>query len=227
MKFFFSMKRNLAGTAAAALFLLVCESRPASCAEAEASAECAPAQCTESWLVPALRIATVEFGMHAGMLLIWRDSFDISDVDGNSAQFARSWTTRPKFEPTSNLFASDGDWWYFNLIGHGLFGSEAYLAARDWGHGPMAAFLFSAAASLVWEYLIEGWYKQPSAIDLFWTPMAGTLLGELRHQGYLAAKRRIHHRAWRTAALILLDPLGELERLILGCEIGFARRNGE
>lgn len=215
------MRRHLAIFAAATLFVLVCKGPTAFCAEGEEKpGDCGPPPCQKSWIVPTFRIALVELGMHAGMLLIWRDSFDVTDTDGNRAQFEASWTSPPKFEPNPNIFATDGDWWYFNLLTHGLFGSETYLAARVWGHGPTVGFLFAAVASFTWEYLVEAWYKQPSAIDLFWTPMAGALLGELRYQGYLAAKRRIPTGAWRTALLVLLDPLGELERLVLGCEIG-------
>ncbi len=183
------------------------------------SQSCYKKQCEQNVLVPMVRIAVVEMGMHAGLLLIWPESFDPSDVNGNRAQLRRSWTGHPKLIPGANIFDTDGDWWYFNLSTHALFGSEAYLAARGWKHSPIVAFLYAALASFTWEYLVEGWYQQPSAIDLFWTPMGGSLLGELRYQGYLAAKRRIARRVPRTIVLTLLDPLGELERLILGCEI--------
>jgi hypothetical protein len=209
----------------ACLFILVCKAETAICSsDQEASVDCGLEHCEKSWILPALRIAVVEFSMHGGMLIIWNDSFDMTDVKGNREQFELDWTSPPKYEPDPNVFATDGDRWYYNLVAHSLFGSESYLAARVWGHGPTAAFIFAAVASFTWEYLIESWYKQPSAIDLFWTPMAGTLLGELRYQGYLAAKQRISSRAWRAVVLALLDPLGELERLILGCEIGAKRR---
>ncbi len=83
----------------------------------------------------------------------------------------------------------------------------------------MVSFIYAAAAAFTWEYLVEAWYKRPSAIDLFWTPAGGALLGELRYQLYLLAKHRIAARVPRVLMMSLLDPLGELERLILGCEI--------
>jgi hypothetical protein len=43
-------------------------------------------------------------------------------------------------------------------------------------------------------------------------------IGELRYQGYKAAQKGIAHKVPRTIVFILLDPLGELERLIMNCE---------
>ncbi len=82
----------------------------------------------------------------------------------------------------------------------------------------MASFLFSLVASAFWGYVIESWYQPPSAIDLLWTPVGGMFIGELRYQGYKAAQKGIAHKVPRTIVFILLDPLGELERLIMNCE---------
>ncbi len=82
----------------------------------------------------------------------------------------------------------------------------------------MISFLFAVFASFTWEYLVESWYQQPSAIDLFWTPIGGVLLGEARFLAHREAGRRISSRIGRTILLVLIDPLGELERVILDCK---------
>lgn len=65
--------------------------------------------------------------------------------------------------------------------------------------------MITALASTTWEYLVEGPWKRPSAIDLVWTPLVGgLLLGEARYRLYRATDWGI----LRT----LLDPFGSLER---------------
>ena len=166
---------------------------------------------------PFVRIAVTEVGMLVAAGAAWPEGYTPVRVRVNVRQFAKSWTEPPEFHFTRSVFASDNDWWYFNVFAHGLFGSEAYLAGRGIGHGPTAAFGYALFASFTWEYLVEGFFKQPSAIDLFWTPAAGALLGELRYQALRLVSRKVGHRPSRLALQLLLDPIGKLQRLMLGC----------
>jgi hypothetical protein len=175
--------------------------------------------CERRVTVPFVRIALVETGMHAAAGALWPEGYSPVMVDRNQRQFEKSWTNPPELHFKANIFESDNDWWTLNVFAHGLFGSEAYLAARGWRHGPLVSVLFAVLASFTWEYLIESWYKPPSAIDLFWTPLFGTLLGELRYQAYLAVTRKISKKGLKKALQILLDPLGSMERRILACEL--------
>jgi hypothetical protein len=75
---------------------------------------------------------------------------------------------------------ADDDKWYWNYLLHPLAGSETYLRARAQGCSPFGSFLFSTAASTVWEFGFESWYERPSTQDLIVTPVAGSFLGEAR-----------------------------------------------
>jgi hypothetical protein len=176
-----------------------------------------PAPCETSYLLPLARMVVVDAAMLAGAALIWPESFSPAAGAGSTAQFSRSWTNAPDYHRAANAFESDGDPWWLNGLLHPIYGSEMYIAARGWGHGPLVAGLFTALSTMIWEYVVEAWFKQPSAIDLFWTPLSGILLGELRYQGWLAAKGGIESPGARRLVMVLLDPLGELERAMLGC----------
>ena len=54
---------------------------------------------------------------------------------------------------------------------------------------------------------------RPSGLDLWYTPLAGFVFGELRYLAWRAASR-IDDQRWRLPLTILLDPLGELERAL-------------
>lgn len=168
--------------------------------------------------LPFVRIAFVQTLMQVGAGALWSDGYSPVRVRVNRAQFYQTWHSPPEYRRTPNIFASDGDWWYFNVFAHGLFGSEGYLAARGLGHGPTVSFLYGLFASTTWEYLVEGFYKQPSAIDLLWTPAFGALLGELRYQAYRLVTTRISNRPTRLVLQLLLDPLGKLQRVMLEVE---------
>ena len=172
--------------------------------------------CEKRVTIPFVRAALVQTGMYTACAALWPEAYSPFLGERNRRQFKESWSNPPEYNFDPNILASDGDWWTFNLLLHGLYGSEMYLAARDWGHRPAIAFLYALLASTVWEYLIEGWTKQPSAIDLVWTPGFGTLLGELRFRA-VRATFRIHNRALSRTLRILVDPLGEMERAIMGC----------
>ena len=122
-------------------------------------------------------------------------------------------------ESAKMFFESDGDPWPINAVLHPIYGSEAYLSARTWGHNPAISFLFAVTASLTWEYLIESWFQRPSLIDLTWTPFAGAVLGEFRYLLLQAASKKIDKKFPRVLVMTLLDPFGQLERAILKCDL--------
>ena len=73
----------------------------------------------------------------------------------------------------------------------------------------------AAGTSALWEYGIESFSKRPSAIDLVSTPVIGALLGE----GRVQAQRWLRQRPrgfWRRLGEIVIDPLGEGERVVVG-----------
>ena len=168
--------------------------------------------------LPFVRIAFVQTLMHVGASALWSDGYSPVKVRVNRAQFYETWHAPPEYRRASNIFESDGDWWTFNVFAHGLFGSEGYLAARGLGHGPTVSFLYGLFASTTWEYLVEGFYKQPSAIDLFWTPAFGALLGELRYHAYRLVTTQISNRPARLLLQLILDPLGKVQRVMLDAE---------
>lgn len=83
-----------------------------------------------------------------------------------------SWSAAPTWH--------DGDPWFTNYLGHPLMGMILYSFARHSGHSIAKSTAFTIVASTGWEYLLEGWFEQPSYIDLLVTPVAGPALGELR-----------------------------------------------
>ncbi len=113
------------------------------------------------------------------------------------------------------FFQWDGDPWAHNLIGHSVMGSEFYLRHRQARFPAWAALCMTLAWTLAWEYMVESWHKQPSLIDIVWTPVGGAMLGEGRYQLYRRV-RRMERSAGRHLLLYLLDPLGQLERDLLG-----------
>lgn len=74
----------------------------------------------------------------------------------------------------------DDDEWYWNYLGHPLWGSETFLRARSQNFSFIESFAFSTAASVVWEFGMENWTSNPSTQDLLLTSTAGSLIGEFR-----------------------------------------------
>lgn len=119
--------------------------------------------------------------------------------------FAKAWTEPPDWD--------DGDGFVANYILHPFMGAEAYLTVRNRDYGPVTSFLFSTGVSVAWEYLIEAWVQQPSAIDLVTTSPIGSLMGEARFQ----IRRRIARwepSTGRNTLLVLIDPVEALHRYI-------------
>lgn len=175
-------------------------------------------ECNKNAVIPFVRIAALESIMVVASAALWPESYSPLKTGKNWKQFKESWTNPPNYVYDTNILGSDGDWWYFNLLAHGILGSELYLAARDWGYRPVTAGLFAIYTSFVWEYMVEGWFRLPSTVDLFWTPLAGILIGELRFLGVKAAYK-IKNQRVSLLVRIMLNPLGELERTIMSCRI--------
>lgn len=104
----------------------------------------------------------------------------------------------------------DQDGWFTNYVAHPLWGSETYLRAREAHFSPIQAFLFSTAASVGWEYLVEAWAEHPSTQDLLFTSTFGSVFGEVRYQALRSLQRQ---DAWWARILeVAVDPLGALLR---------------
>jgi len=169
------------------------------------------------WLVPSLHSAGVLAVGRIGITILWPDAFNDVDPERNWDTLKTSWSSLPQFDATRDFFEWDGNAWSQNLIGHGLMGSEFYLRYRETRHGPYVALAMSFAWSFLWEYGVEGWFVQPSGIDLLWTPIGGMLIGEGRYQLYLEIRSMKPSRT-RHTLLYLIDPLGQLERDLMGLE---------
>ncbi len=165
-----------------------------------------------SWRVPVAHAAGVLAGMRIAVGLAWPSSYDPSRFADEGRQLRLAYTQPPEFQRGRGLLASDGDPTWINAVAHGLFGSEVYARTRQCGHGALAAFLTTAAASVVWEYGLEAPYKRPSAIDLVWTPLVGGAIGE----GRFRLHRWLRARNSSPWLLFVVDPFGEAERRVLG-----------
>lgn len=75
----------------------------------------------------------------------------------------------------------DEDAWYINYLGHPYQGAYTYNAIRSQGANVWQSSLFCIGHSVMWEYVLEAGFEQPSIQDLVVTPCAGILLGELFH----------------------------------------------
>lgn len=101
-------------------------------------------------------------------------------MDDAKRNLKRAWTKAPVW---------DKDEWAINYIGHPLAGAAYYNMLRSQGASRLSSFIFSTVQSTIWEYGIEAIAEQPSIQDLFITPLVGSLIGELAHQGTLRMKR--------------------------------------
>jgi hypothetical protein len=106
----------------------------------------------------------------------WEDDF-FREGMGNLAE---AWTNPPVW---------DTDHWFHNYVGHPYGGAIYYNTVRAQGATPFQSFLFSAAMSTWWEYVLEAVAERPSIQDLIITPVTGSLLGEFTHRWTLRMKR--------------------------------------
>jgi hypothetical protein len=189
------------------------EVTPAAVLLATLAAEPEPAEPAEpepNVIVPIVHGAALLTVMRIGASVLWPDPFSRTEHFG--ARYEEAFTKPPKFESDNPAFRWDGDSVFINLVGHGLFGSELYLRARQCHLGAPLSFAFAAAGSTLWEYAIEANGVRPSAQDLVYTPLMGLVLGEGRYVAYRAAAG-LSSPGLRGAVRSILDPFGELERL--------------
>lgn len=79
----------------------------------------------------------------------------------------------------------DGDPFIVNFVGHPWYGSEYYLYFRSRGYSPRSSFIWVAAVSCSFEFLVESTSQPPSTNDLIVTPVLGGLLGYFREKAGL------------------------------------------
>lgn len=163
--------------------------------------------------VPTLHATALMTVMRLSEAWLWPDPFAETRAKVILKRYREAWTRPPKWDSQRAAFEWDGDPWTINVIGHGLFGSQLYLRPRQCAHPVWGSFLFATAASTIWDYGFEASGVRPSGVDLWYTPLAGALLGEARYAGWQLAES-IANPTWRQITRVLLDPLGELERAL-------------
>jgi Domain of unknown function (DUF3943) len=156
-------------------------------------------------------------GLMTGMRLteawLWPKPFAETRGSVLALHYVEAYTHPPKWDSSKPWFEWDGDRWQINAVGHALLGAELYYRPRRCGAPPWLAFGFATLASAVWEYGFEANGVRPSALDLWYTPVSGALLGEARLWGYRSAGH-IETRWMRGMVRGILDPFGELERTL-------------
>jgi hypothetical protein len=172
-----------------------------------------PPELEESWTVPTLHGLGLMTTMRLTEALIWPEPFAETNLSLWLDGYEEAFTRPPKWDSSRRAFEWDGDPWYVNAVGHALFGSELHLRARTCRKSVVEALLFTAAGSAVWEYAFEANRVRPSALDLWYTPAAGLVLGEARLALWSAAAG-LEHRTWRGVLMAVFDPFGELERAL-------------
>jgi hypothetical protein len=191
------------------------ESAPAEPAPAEPAPAVAAPEPGPDLVVPLAHAVALMTVMRLGEAIIWPDPF--ARTQHFAAHYEEAFTKPPIFDSSKPAFEWDGDPWYVNTIGHGLFGSELYLRARMCHLHWYGALVFAAASSTAWEYAFEGSGVRPSALDLVWTPLAGGALGEGRYLAWQAAAQ-IQAAGVRGVVRAVIDPFGEMERALgTGC----------
>lgn len=161
-------------------------------------------------VVPAVHGLALMSVMRATEAYLWPDPFARPQWFG--AHYEEAFSQPPIFDASKPFMRWDGDPLVVNAVGHGLFGSELYLRARQCRLGWAGALAFAAGTSALWEYGFEANGVRPSAQDLVYTPLMGLLLGEARYQIHRAAGS-IRGAAARGVVRGVVDPLGELERV--------------
>ncbi len=107
---------------------------------------------------------------------------------------------------------NDANW--INFIGHPYCGSSYYIYARHYGFSRLESFWFSFTISSFYEIGIEAWAEPVSIQDMIFTPLLGSLLGELllplEHQIKTNNNEVMDSRLLGTISLIVLDPFGHV-----------------
>ena len=100
-----------------------------------------------------------------------------------------------------------------NFIGHPYFGGAYYIHARKLGYERDDAFIFSFLMSTcMYEYGVEAFFERPSMQDLVFTPVAGSLVGEMMMWGERHIKANdskvLGSSIIGHVCLVMLDPIG-------------------
>jgi Domain of unknown function (DUF3943) len=99
---------------------------------------------------------------------------------------SRDWDLDPTLESlwkkiTGEAVRLDDNRVYTNIFNHPFTGAGYYLAARSNGYTALESFLFTLAASTVWEYFVE-YLEIASLNDQVFSPVGGTVVGEVFYQ---------------------------------------------
>jgi len=213
---FHGLRRALVPGAALLSVLAWCE---ASWAEPPANRDTAalpaprPDAVEDSWLVPSVHGLALMTGMRVGAAILWPEPFADTSTKRMGASYRDAFTHTPRWDSSQPAFEWDGDWWVINVVGHGLFGSELYARSRICRRNVFEALALTTVGSALWEYGFEASAVRPSGLDLWFTPLAGMVLGEARYQGWSAASQ-LSDPNWRGILMVLFDPLGEFERAL-------------
>ena len=105
---------------------------------------------------------------------------------------------------------NDDDW--INYIGHPYFGSTYYIYARHYGYSRLESFWYSFSISAFYEIGIEAFAEPVSIQDMIFTPLLGSILGEI----LLPVEHSIKQNDGKvfgstflgTTTLVLIDPFG-------------------
>jgi hypothetical protein len=165
------------------------------------------------WDVPVWHSLGLMTSLRVTEAYLWPEPFAETRWSVVGPRYEAAFTRPPKWDSSRAAFEWDGDPWYINLVGHAALGAELYFRPRACGHGVLASLGQATAGAIVWDYLFEASGVRPSGLDLWYTPLAGAVLGELRFIGYHAT-RRVSSRALRVVLQGLLDPMGQIERAI-------------
>jgi len=165
------------------------------------------------WAEPLSHSLTLMTVMRVTEGYLWHEPFASTNLSNIGEHYREAYTKPPLFDTSERAFEWDHDRWTINVFGHGLFGSELYVRARQCHFSVLGALAFTAGASATWEYGFEASGVRPSALDLVYTPLAGLLLGEARFFIHRAAGS-IASPIGRTIVRVIVDPFGEIERAV-------------
>lgn len=105
----------------------------------------------------------------------------------------------------------DGDNFAMNYLAHPYCGGVYYMTARSSGFTVLESFSYSVIMStFFWEYGIEAFAELPSVQDLIFTPILGSVVGELF---FITKKKIVKHdkKVWNSrflgiTSLFVIDP---------------------
>ncbi len=134
---------------------------------------------------------------------------DVSNWEKDDVNFQHGLDQWPD-NVSSWQWDSDDDW--INYIGHPYFGSTYYVYARHYGYSRLESFWFSFAISSFYEIGIEAWAEPVSIQDMIFTPLLGSLLGELllplEHKIKTNDSKVLGSHVLGTISLAVIDPFG-------------------